>query len=319
MKKSVITYLMFLLCCYTSQAQDVKVKASVDTARILIGDAIKLTLSAEYDPSKFKVQFPLPNDTFNHFELVEKGKPDTIAGRENSVITQQLTITHFDSGQWYIPAFGFIISPLQGQTPYSLLTDSIPVMVNTIAVDTSKPFKPIYEIREARMPLIQKMKYIAAALLAAALAGLLIFYLIKKYRNKNKQTVAAENEIKLPPHEKALQAFESLEAAQWWLEGREKDYHTALTDIMRTYLEEQFSLDCFEKTSSEIISQVKKTRALSNCRKELRHIFETADMVKFAKSTPSADQHAECLQLAKEVIVESYKKIKPSEDQTAAS
>lgn len=315
--KILITCLVFLPGILPAQAQNVQVKATIDTARILIGDAIKLTLSADYDPTKVNVQFPILNDTFNRFEVVEKNKPDTGTGRANNQITQQIIITHFDSGRWYIPAFAFTVSPLQGQNPYTLLTDSLPVMVNTLSVDTAKPFKPIYDIREASMPLQQILKYVALAVLALVLCGLLIFYLIKKYRNKNKGTATAETVIKLPPHEKALQSYSELQSKQLWQQGFEKDYHTALTDIMRSYLEEQFSLDCFEKTSSEIISQVKKTRALSNCRKQLRHIFETADMVKFAKSTPTPEQHDECLQLAKEVIIESYKKIKPLEEPLA--
>ncbi len=110
---------------------------------------------------------------------------------------------------------------------------------------------------------------------------------------------------------KALQSLERIEDEQLWQSGLDKQYHTILTDVVRLYLEEQFNMDCFEKTSAEIIQQVKKIKALSTSRQSLRTIFETADMVKFAKGQPVPEEHIQSMELAKDVINESYKKIKP--------
>jgi hypothetical protein len=84
--------------------------------------------------------------------------------------------------------------------------------------------------------------------------------------------------------------------------------------VVRNYLEEQFGLDCLDKTSSEIIQQVKRIKALATSRQPLRTIFEVADMVKFAKSKPTLDEHEQSLVLAEEFILESYKRIKPIEN-----
>jgi hypothetical protein len=40
----------------------------------------------------------------------------------------------------------------------------------------------------------------------------------------------------------------------------------------------------------------------------LRTIFETADLVKFAKNKPTEEEHLKSMELAKETIIESYKK-----------
>ncbi|GBL34420.1 hypothetical protein EMGBS15_00150 [Filimonas sp.] len=112
----------------------------------------------------------------------------------------------------------------------------------------------------------------------------------------------------LLPHEKALQSLERIDKQQLWQSGLDKQYHTLLSDVVRLYLEEQFNMDCFEKTSAEIIQQVKKVKALSTSRQSLRTIFETADMVKFAKGQPYPEEHIQSMELAIDVINESYKK-----------
>lgn len=296
--------------CY---AQGVRVKAIVDTSKIIIGDAMQLTVSAEYDPTKFQVQLPSIPDTFNHFEIIEKAKIDTSEGRDLRVLSKKIMVSNYDSGIWIIPKFSFEVKPLQGATPFTLFSDSMSIYVNTVAVDTAKPFKPIFGIREAKMPLQQIIMYIVGGIALVAIVLFLLYYIIKKNREKNKQK-PVEPEVILLPHEKALRAFDALELKKLWQQGQEKEYHTELTDIIRLYLEEQFSMDCFEKTSSEIISQVKRIKALSTSRQQLRQLFETADMVKFAKSKPTAEQHIDSAELARFVILESYKKIKPIEE-----
>ena len=292
-------------------AQDVKVSARIDSSSIMIGDQINLELTATYDPQLFKVQFPQIQDTFNHFEVVERAKMDTVIGRGDNIYKQRVLITNFDSGQWKIPSLGFDILPLKGAEPKIIYTDSFLINVNTVEVDTAKPIKPIFGIRGATMPIKQIILYVIAGILIAALLGFLLWYLYKTIRDKNNKPLSKETELILPPHEKALQALSRIEQQALWQNNQEKQYHTLLTDTVRLYLEEQFTIDCFEKTSSEIIQQVKKIKALSTSRQSLRTIFDTADMVKFAKSKPTPEEHIESMQLAKEIIIESYKKVKP--------
>jgi Tfp pilus assembly protein PilN len=314
-KKWIFVFLLLIAFATSKQshAQGVRVKASVDTSKIVIGDAIQLTLNAEYDPTKFQVQLPSIPDTFNHFETIEKARIDTSEGRELRTISKKMFVSNYDSGVWMIPKFGFEVKPLQGSSPFTLFSDSISIYVNTVAVDTAKPFKPIFGIRDAKMPLQQIIMYVVGGIVLLSVLIFLIYYLIKKAKEKNKQK-PKEPEVILLPHEKALRAFDALELKKLWQQGQEKEYHTELTDIIRLYLEEQFGMDCFEKTSSEIISQVKRIKALSTSRQQLRQLFETADMVKFAKSKPTAEQHNQSAEMARFVILESYKKVKPIEE-----
>lgn len=301
-----------------SFGQEVKIKAQLDSANVLIGDQIHLQLSAKYNPQNYRVQFPNLPDTFQHFEVIERSKMDTVIEREQSTFKQTITLTSFDSGQWKIPPQNFAIQSLKGDAPVFQQSDSFIVSVNTVAVDTAQPFKPIFGIKGATMPLSQILLYIALGILIAVLLGLLIWYLIRRAKNKPQKDNLPPLVI-LPPHEKAMQDLKNLEEQKLWQNQQEKAYHTQLTDIVRNYLEAQFEMDCFDKTSNEIMQQVKKLKALATSRQALRTIFETADMVKFAKSKPSAEEHEQSLELAKDMISESYKKFQSQQPSNPAS
>jgi hypothetical protein len=306
--KIISTTVYFFLSTVFAFAQDIQVKASINKNQIEIGDAVKLNLSATFNPTQAKVQFPYVSDTFNHFEVIEKAKLDTVNTKEKNTITQTIIISNYDSGLWKIPSYSFQILPLQGGVPYTMSSDSLFVKVNTIVVDTSKPFMPIMAIREAKMPTKIIVMYVIAVIFGLAILGLLIWYGVKKFREKNNKDKVKIQEIKLLPHDKAMQNLVQLEAQNLWQAGQEKIYHTLLTDTIRTYLEEQFNMDVFEKTSSELMQQIKKQKALSNSRQALRTIFETADLVKFAKNKPTEEEHLKSMELAKEMVLESYKK-----------
>ena len=61
-----------------------------------------------------------------------------------------------------------------------------------------------------------------------------------------------------------------------------KEYYTKLTDTLRKYMEERYGFNAMEMTSSEIIEHLMATQD-QKALDELRHLFTTADLVKFAK------------------------------------
>ncbi len=291
----IIWILLASVFSFTVKAQEVKLETKVDKREILIGDQISYQNKIQFNPQKFRVQLAPVPDTFNLFEVVDRKKVDTVVKQDELVLTQETTLIHFDSGVWYIPSQKFVITPLDGGNTYELLSDSIPILVNTIDADTSKPIKPIYDIIAAQRPWWEKWLYPVLGLIALVIIGGLIYYLIKK--NKNKPTAPKVKKTYVAPWDAANRALQKLVDEELWLHGQEKQHHTKLTDIVRTYLEDALGLDCFEKTSQEIITAVKKSLQKKKYKKrgeeldKLRTIFWTADLVKFAKSKPTEQEH----------------------------
>lgn len=301
----------FLFLCYSSlllQAQQVDVRAKTDKQNIQLGDAIQLDISATYDPQRFIVRFPQVPDSMNGFEIVRREKPDTIFKREINEYHQRYIITHFDSGRWNIPSFTFEIESKTGQASEVKRTDSLWIDVSAPLVDTSKPFKPITDVRGAERPWQDIALEIGAYVLIFLALVMLFYFGWRKYKAwKEAKSKLSEAPI-LTPYEVALQQLQKIKEEALFEQGELKTYYTQLTDVLRHYLEQQFGIDSLEKTSSEIMHDVKKHKALANVRSSLRQVLESADMVKFAKGTPSAEEHLHYLELTTEVVKESYKK-----------
>ena len=100
---------------------------------------------------------------------------------------------------------------------------------------------------------------------------------------QNKPIVTKIRIIKyVPPHKKALITIDQIKKDQMQSNGDQKKYYTQLTDTLRQYIQERFGFSAKEMTSNEIIACLQKIgdEPMIN---ELRDLFITADLVKFAK------------------------------------
>ena len=108
------------------------------------------------------------------------------------------------------------------------------------------------------------------------------YYLYLRLRD-NKPIVAKIRIIKrLLPHQKAMKEIEAIKADKMVMSENQKEYYTKLTDTLRKYIEERYGFRAMEMTSSEIIDRLTETQD-SQALDELRLLFNTADLVKFAK------------------------------------
>ena len=79
-----------------------------------------------------------------------------------------------------------------------------------------------------------------------------------------------------------MKEIEAIKADKMVMSENQKEYYTKLTDTLRKYIEERYGFRAMEMTSSEIIDRLTETQD-SQALDELRLLFNTADLVKFAK------------------------------------
>ena len=115
-------------------------------------------------------------------------------------------------------------------------------------------------------------------LLLAAL-GVYLFVRLKQ----NKPVITRIRIVKkILPHQKAMTAIERIKAERMTASENQKEYYTQLTDALRQYINERFGFNAMEMTSSEIIEHL-NANGNQEMMNELKEIFQTADLVKFAK------------------------------------
>lgn len=295
--------LLGLLYPFSLLAQQVvDVTAKADTNSIRIGEQIKLQLTAKLTPAQFKdanfkILFPVLPDSLDHFEVVTRSSLDTLVNQDQHVLHQTFTLTSFDSGHWEIPPMRFEVFTGANTTPDSAITLPVGIDVNTVAVDTTKAFKPIKAVQSVPWNIWDYWLYIAIGITIVLVAIGIWWYL--RTRPKKEKVI---NIPTVSPYEIATQELKVLKEEKLWQQGDIKQYYTRLTDILRTYFEHQFSIAALEQTSEELLQNIKPVTKLNQQRDKLRGLLAIADLAKFAKLQPTADEHEECMQKAEEIL-----------------
>lgn len=292
-----ITYHTFIIAAILisagieSYAQP-EISAKIDARQITIGDQVRLFIEAKPDKNERLVWAPIP-DTFNNLEVVEKGKIDTLQTDGITTYKQRLLITGWDSGMFTIPALEFTSVP-KGNEPYKIATDSFSIIVQTIPVDTTQPFKPIADILEVKTTWRDYIWYVLGGLLAIGLIIFLVYY-FRKNKGVKAPPPAAPKHIETP-NEKALRLLRELEQKELWQHDKVKQYYTELTDILRDYIEERFRTPAMELTSDELLAVVRRHKEMMRHYDALSMVLHTADMAKFARAQPLPQEHTEAFE-----------------------
>ncbi|MCK7558931.1 hypothetical protein MKQ70_29710 [Chitinophaga sedimenti] len=288
----------------TLSAQDyMSIKAVPDTMAIRIGEQFKVMLDARVQTYAipgvhFKIVFPSLPDSFNHFELIGQSEIDTTGSNNvEKVFRQTVTLTSFDSGRWEVPPMKFEVFSATDGSYDSVFTKPFAIDVNTVAVDTSKAFKPIKPLRTVKWLWTDYILYFAAGLTLLAVIIILIWFARQKKVPKYVAPPPAET-----PYDAAMRQLRQLQNEKAWNNGDIKTYYTQLTDILRVYIEKQFRIPALEQTTAELLQNIKPITILNQQRDKLSGILTLADLAKFAKLQPAPQEHEQCLQTAIEIV-----------------
>lgn len=288
-------------CCLTAVQAQVTVEAKLDSVSALIGQRRSLTIevSAARDAM---IEMPLwdslqqvvpgveylgaaPADT----ELVNDGK--------RMIVSKTYYITSFDSALYYI-------DPLEVKVAgKSYKTKHLALKVLTMEIDTLHT-DSIFGIKEQMAPEFDWAEWhpVMWSVFFILLLLALLAYVIKRYRENKPIIRRIRHEKKLAPHAVAMQKIEEIkENKMLWQAEDSKEYYTQLTDTLRQYIRERYGFNAMEMTSFEIIQHLESVND-EEAINELRELFQTADLVKFAKYNTLINENDRNLVYAVEYI-----------------
>lgn len=269
--------------------QSVTVDATIDSLQILIGEQAKIKLQVSLDANQRAI-FPVYVDTLvRGVEIIDVAKPDTqlLNGGKRALITQEYTITSFDSALYYLPPMEVVVE----NEKYRSKALALKVYSVNVPLDPENPeqfFGP-KDVMKAPFAWEDWYGLMACSVLLIPF-GILFFYLVKRFFDNKPIIRKVKVEPKLPPHQLAMQEIERIKSEKVWQKGNPKEYYTDLTDAIRTYIKDRFGFNALEMTSTEIIDkllEIKDKDAIS----DLRELFQTADLVKFAKHNPLMNEN----------------------------
>ncbi len=300
----ILTLLLLISISHASYAQKASVQATIQPTEIKIGEQALINLKV-ITPKDMRISFPVyEKEIVPGVEVLTMLPPDTLI--ENNVMTMNFKyiVTSFDSTLYHIPSmpifdgtdtifsnsFGLkVTSPELSDSTLAYLekinkgeTDSIDFEQLQL-----RDIKPIQKPPFVWTDYLWILWILLGVLLLIGLIGVVIFLVLRK----KKKGYIFTPPVVLPAHVRALEALEKLKAEKIWQQGREKEFYTKLTDVLRVYIEERFGINALEMTSGEILEKIEQVSDTDSVYENLKQILSTSDLVKFAKFKPYPDEN----------------------------
>lgn len=283
---------LFAVASFTlPTCSQVTINASIDSLQLLIGEQahIKVEVSCPTDGELIMPTYP-NNRLMDGIEIVGEVKTDTqyLNRKSHMVVTQAYSVTSFDTAFYYIPPFEVQVD---NQTYAS---NPLALKVMTYDIDTTN-IQSIYSIKDIWVYKLKAKDFmpLSGAIAVLGLIGFLLPSLIGRYRDNEPVLRRVTIAPQLPPHKIALLEMERIKNEKSWHKDDVKQYYTELTKALRMYIEARFGFDAMEMTSDEIIAHLNE-QPIEGWMDELRELFNTSDLVKFAKHKPfinESDMH----------------------------
>ncbi|TFU93632.1 cell wall anchor protein [Barnesiella sp. WM24] len=315
MSKSIIISLIIAIAGLAvsdrAAAAPVSVKASLDSAYILMGKQTVLNLEIVQDRGTQGAFINNSGDTLTReVEVIRAVKPDTTdLGNNREEIKRELVIQSFDSGLYTIPPFVYVAGK-DTFTSNALALKVIPVPVDSMATihDYAGVVKPNTRIWDYLPDFIVDYWWIFIIVLLCA-AGIFVWM---RYIKGKKAIPLVPKKKPVPPYELAMQQLNRLKSEKLCENGHEKEYYTRLTEILRIYLDKRFGINAMEMTSTQIMHHLQSNDDTRTSAPVMKQILEMADFVKFAKVRPLPDDNQKAFNNAV-TFVENTKPVEPTE------
>ncbi len=255
-----------------------------------IGDPIHLQLIAT-GPSQGGISLPELPDQWGPFEVSDQELLEPIQNDNDTItIIREATVIPWSVGELETPPVSVQYRDAQGEIQEK------PAPALTIAIgsvlpgdDTEKrDLKPQASLSLNSPPI---WPWILGGIVATVLISALVWWIIRRSRRKVAGPEAVAITDDRYPEEIAYEKLDHIAALDLPVTGKLKHHYEMVTDCMRAYLEGIYHIPAKEQTTGEIMISLRKLKQSTqhDIVPSLRSLLEEADMVKFAKFTPSIE------------------------------
>ena len=272
-----------------ASASDVVVKASLDSAYILMGQTTPMHIEILEGSNDLGLMPQTKNDTLvSAVELAGITKADTTdLGNNRRQIRFDLILQSFDSGLYTLPPILYTVGKDSFFTE-ELALKVLPVPVDTLQTvhDYAPVIAPDTHIFDYLPDFVTDYWWVILAVILLVILAILYF---KYFRKKKIPQIFKKKEI--PPYELAIAELTKLHSENLCENGREKEFYTRLTEILRIYLDGRFGINAMEMTSTQIIDNLNQNDDTRDKSETMEAVLSIADFVKFAKVRPLPDDN----------------------------
>ena len=273
----------------THEMGDLRLEMTLDKASLTTVQRALLRLQIECSEGD-SIDFPNLSDGLGEFAVTRaRTLPTRLLEGGRVVHGRDYELQPFLPGEYEVPALT-VVSSSAGE----ISTDPLKVSVESVLEDPQSA-----ELRDIADPIdvpVPWWWWVLATLLTCAVLAALGWWW---HRQRQAQCVPHS----VSPHEAALAKLDALLAENLLADGYLKLFYLRLSDIVRHYIEDRFGLRAPEQTTDEFLVALANAPQIRGDHQQLlRRFLRQADMVKFAKFKPGADETGGAVEAARRFI-----------------
>ncbi|MBN1898929.1 MAG: hypothetical protein JW827_09140 [Spirochaetes bacterium] len=290
-------FFLFFLSAIELGAGPLSVKTEVDKSVAHIGDLIRYRILITYEKD-IKVDLPPSGVKLGSFEIIDYNVSDE---DQEGVFAKKLEyiLSAFNLGEFEIPPLDITYLNRKGQKGW---VQSEPIIIKIIPVPSRADDKDdIRDIAGTEDMPAREWLYALFSLFILGISSWLIYCLLEKISKRKERT----EQPLIPSIEEDIQALERINdllKKNYLSQGKIKQFYFELNEILRYYLHRRYSIPTMERTSYEILEEIKSQLYSKEVFKNLCYFFDESDMVKFAKYIPAKAQINQIVPLARNII-----------------
>jgi hypothetical protein len=308
-----LSILIFFLLLSIGHGEVGKITTAIDKKTVVVGEPVTLTMVAE-TPEKAIVDFPRDPDSFAPFEILERRtqKEEGDAGKRYRV---DYKVAVYDTGYAEIPSVPVVVNYYKDNSPVAdtLYSQSYTLFCRVSKPDTLKTIHPHADLPGWHIPwwLI---------LLIILVLGAATWLIWRWYIRKKAGALGSYDGYEAPPEPAdvtALRKISALKQSDWLKRGEYKKWYSALSDILREYIEKRFDgFNALEMTTSELLPGLNEIMDGEELQKAASFL-KLADMVKFARHFPEDENHSLYLSFVEEWVRKNGSRPEPEPEETS--
>jgi hypothetical protein len=276
---------ILLFAAQRAQADEpVQVTLTAGSQEMTVGDPVQLTLEVTH-PSDSQVIIPKLEKTWGEFEVLGQSQAVTTANDDGTETTRQtIQVTLFNLGDFETAELPLTI----GSSTDEVIEEMVPSVALTVKPTLAEDDNALRDIKpQAGLAVPPMWPWIAGGLLVAALVAVIGWWAYRRWQGKPFGLAPLVDNR--PPWQVAYDELTRIEGLGLLEHRRFKEYYTLVTDCLRKYLEDQFDLRVFDRTTSELRPILRQSDLDPEHTRRLLNLFTESDLVKFAKFTPDRE------------------------------
>ena len=300
----IIIYVSALLAVQVAVAQTESptITSHISADTVMIGDRVTLTIEVEKDVMQHIV-FPTFDFTKNapegaeqqepSIEVIHDFAPDTIPQEGRRVLLRKrYEMAVYDEGIYKLGRAKVLYADK------NLLDTLVAEREEKFVVKTFQIDSTATTVRDLKPQMTLKLRfaefggYLGIAFGVLLLLALAIYLLVRHLAKQGRRIGDLFKPAPpVPAHIVAIEALEKLHNEKLWQNDKHKLYYSGLSDILRTYLAGRFEVGAMEMTTDEIDNALRAVEIEQKQKMNLLSVLRDADLVKFAKATPEAEEN----------------------------